>query len=118
MSVSPVFRVCSVVMEVGMLVLLSSSLMPVLLESRQITSCLTDFTSCCDAADADDTDTCFVTSPGGRNKRVKKKRGKTKGDRKLGMNDGQEGKDRQHQPIPKQAVFMAFGISNLGCDTC
>ena len=52
----------SVVAEVGTLVLLSSSLMPVLLESRQITSCLTDFTSCC--VDADDDDTCFVTSPG------------------------------------------------------
>lgn len=54
----------SVVAEVGTLVLLSSSLTPVLLESRQITPCLTDFTSCCDAVDADDDDTCFVTSPG------------------------------------------------------
>lgn len=62
--VSPVLCVRSVVAEMGTLVLLSSSLMPVLLESRQITPFRTDFTSCCDAVDADDDGTCFVTSPG------------------------------------------------------
>lgn len=45
------------------LALLSSSLTPVLLVSRQITSCLADFTSCCVAAAAD---ACFVTSPAER----------------------------------------------------
>lgn len=49
--------------EADTLVLLSSSLMPVLLESRQIASGLTDFTSF-NTVDADDDDTCFVTSPG------------------------------------------------------
>lgn len=62
--VSPVLCVFSVIAEVITLVLLLSSLMPVLPESRQITSCLTDFTSCSDAVDADNDDTCFVTSPG------------------------------------------------------
>lgn len=47
-----------------MLALLSSSLMPVLPESTQITSRLLEFTSCCDAADVADDDACVVTSPG------------------------------------------------------
>lgn len=58
--VSPVLCVCSVVAEVGMLVLQSSLLMAVLLESRQITFCLADATSGCDASDAD---AWFVTLP-------------------------------------------------------
>ena len=60
---SPVLCVGSVAVEVGMLVLLSSSLMPVLLESKQMTSCLADFTSFCDDTDAEDDGTCCVMSP-------------------------------------------------------
>lgn len=62
--VSPVLCLCSAVTDDGTVVLPSSSLMLVLLESRQITSCLADFASRSDAADEDDEDTCFVTSPG------------------------------------------------------
>lgn len=43
----------------------SSLLMAVLLESRQITFCLADATSGCDANDAD---AWFVTSPGERHR--------------------------------------------------
>lgn len=57
--VSPVLCVCSLAADVVVLVLLSSSRMP---ESKQIASCLTDFKSGCDDTDADDDDTCCVTS--------------------------------------------------------
>lgn len=60
LCVSPVLCVSSVGAKVGTSLLLSSSLRLVLLMSRQITSCLADFTSCCDVADAE---TCFATSP-------------------------------------------------------
>lgn len=72
---SPVLCVRSVGAKVGTSLLLSSSLRLVLLMSRQITSCLADFTSCCDVADAE---TCFAASP------VAKRKGSRKGKRKLG----------------------------------
>lgn len=86
--VSPVLCVCSVGAEVGTLVLLSS---------RQITSCLTDFTSCCDATDAD---TCFATSPGERDRNDRecekgeeeRKERQKKTEDWEGMRDREEGK--------------------------
>ena len=63
LCVPPVLCLRPVAAEADTLVLLSSSLMPVLLESRQMASGLTDFTSF-NTVDADDDDTCFVTSPG------------------------------------------------------
>lgn len=88
--VSPVL--CSVAAEMGMLALLSSSLMPVLSVSTQITSCLTDFTSCCDVADAD---SCFATSPGQRDGNDREREmGKTEERERFGSNEGQEGREK------------------------
>lgn len=93
---SPVLCVCSIVVEVVMSVLQSSSLMPVLLESRQITSCLADFTSCCETAEAADDDTCFVMSSrekrenhgvgpkGSQGQKIGKKWGEGRGEKKEG----------------------------------
>lgn len=72
---SPVLCVRSVGAKVATSLLPSSSLRLVPLMSRQITSCLDDFTSCCDVADAE---TCFATSP------VAKRKGSRKGKRKSG----------------------------------
>lgn len=58
--VSPVLSVHSVAAEE--LFLPSSSLVPVLLGSKQMTSCMDDLTSCCVETDADDGATCCATS--------------------------------------------------------
>lgn len=63
---SPVLCGHSAGAEVGASALLSSSLVPAPLTSRQIISCLAGVASCWDAADAD---TRFATSSGGRNDR-------------------------------------------------
>lgn len=71
MCLLPVLFVCCGLTEAGMLALQSSSLMPVLPESTQITSRLLEFTSCCDAADVADDDARVVTSPGEKGTQVK-----------------------------------------------
>lgn len=64
-SFSPVLCVCCTAAQ-ALSALLSSSLIPVLLESTHTTSALLDFTSCCDATDVADDDARVVTSPGDR----------------------------------------------------
>lgn len=90
----------------GTSLLLPSSLMPTLLESRQITPCRPDFTSGCDAVDAADDDTCFDTSPGEKDRHdAADKEGTKKGKE----DERQEGKQKKDKLVISLYAFWPSG---------